>query len=70
MNPNNYPFEPPINTPRAFIEYIQNSTFDPTSVQPWERETLSSYLNQPKDFTTGHAMPCDKPLTRPDINRR
>ena len=36
------------NTPRAFIDYIKNNTFDRTSLREWEKETLSSLLNIPR----------------------
>lgn len=34
----------PVNTPRAFIDHIQKTTFDRSSVRPWEEETLAPYL--------------------------
>lgn len=35
---------PAENTPEAFLDFIRNSSFDRSSLRPWERETLSSYL--------------------------
>jgi hypothetical protein len=29
---------------RAFLDFVKRSAFDPSSVRPWERETLSPYL--------------------------
>ena len=34
-----------INTPKAFIDYIQNAEFDYSSLHLWEVETLSHYFS-------------------------
>lgn len=33
------------STPKEFLDYIRNSTFDYSSLSLWEIETLSSYLD-------------------------
>ena len=40
---------------RAFREFVRQSTFDRSSVRPWERETLSPYLGLGNDAASQSA---------------
>lgn len=38
------------NTPKLFLDFIQNSTFDYNSLKPYEFETLYYYLKDSPEF--------------------